>query len=139
MLQGKKDPKRGGVYIDCWHIPGGGVDVGEEKISAIIREVKEETGIDISPYQIELVDDQGGGESEKITPETGDKVLIKMKFNVYRVTLQDKNADEIQLSLDDDLAECHWFDLSELSSVKLTPPSITLFTRLGYLPTKDLY
>lgn len=24
LLMGKKDPTKGGVYSDCWHIPGGG-------------------------------------------------------------------------------------------------------------------
>jgi hypothetical protein len=23
LLMGKKDPAKGGVYPDCWHIPGG--------------------------------------------------------------------------------------------------------------------
>jgi 8-oxo-dGTP pyrophosphatase MutT (NUDIX family) len=26
---GQKDPNKGGVYSDYWHIPGGGVDNGE--------------------------------------------------------------------------------------------------------------
>ena len=24
----KKNPNKGGVYIDCWHIPGGGIEEG---------------------------------------------------------------------------------------------------------------
>lgn len=43
-----KDVNKGGVYTDCWHIPGGGIEEGEDKNSALMREVKEETGIDIS-------------------------------------------------------------------------------------------
>ncbi|SDZ41247.1 mutator mutT protein [Evansella caseinilytica] len=37
----KKDPKRG------WELPGGHVEQGETIKAAVIREVKEETGIDI--------------------------------------------------------------------------------------------
>jgi 8-oxo-dGTP pyrophosphatase MutT (NUDIX family) len=35
LLVGMKDSKGGGVYSDCWHIPGGGVDEGEEKLDAL--------------------------------------------------------------------------------------------------------
>lgn len=128
-----KDQSLGGVYSDCWHIPGGGIDDGEDKISALIREVREETGIDISQYAIDLVDDEGSGEAEKTLKDTGEKVLCQMKFNVYKVVIDDLNAEDIVVSLDDDLVKYSWSDLAELKSMKLTPPSIKLFTRLGFL------
>ncbi|MBU1008095.1 NUDIX domain-containing protein [Candidatus Dependentiae bacterium] len=31
----------GGVYPDCWHIPGGEIDKGEQAKDSVIREVKE--------------------------------------------------------------------------------------------------
>jgi 8-oxo-dGTP pyrophosphatase MutT (NUDIX family) len=132
LFQGMKDPKDGGVYADCWHIPGGGIDDGEEKILALIREIKEETGIDISTSSIELVDDSGRGESEKILKETGERVLCTMNFNVYKVVL-DQDVGDVVVSLDDDLVTFKWVDLEELKELKLTPPSISLFKRLGYL------
>ncbi len=127
-----KDPKDGGVYADCWHIPGGGIDSGEDQIQALIREVREETGIDITPSQIELLDDVGRGEAEKVLKDTGERVLCHMIFNVYKVVL-DKSADEVQVSLDDDLISFKWVALEELPGLKLTPPSVALFERLGYL------
>ena len=40
-----------------WTIPGGLVDVGESLREAVIREVKEETGLDVEPVElIELLD-----------------------------------------------------------------------------------
>ncbi len=132
LFQGMKDPKDGGVYVDCWHIPGGGIDEGEEKISALIREIKEETGIDISTSTIELIDDSGRGESEKILKETGARVLCTMNFNVYKVML-DQNAEDVVVSLDDDLVIYKWVDLGDLKDLQLTPPSTSLFKRLGYL------
>lgn len=132
LFQGMKDINGGGVYADCWHIPGGGVEAGEDKISALIREIKEETSIDISPYKVELLDDAGKGTSER-TSETGEKVIAEMTFYVYKVLINDKNSDEIKIELNDDLIKYHWVDLSELKNFKLTPPSVKLFKKLGYL------
>lgn len=129
---GMKDPKSGGVYVDCWHIPGGGIDNGEDQITALRREILEEVGINTNDAKISLVDDKGSGKTEKTLKDTGEIVLCKMRFNVYRVDI-DKDADDIKTSPDDDLAKIAWVDPSALNSYKLTPPSITLFTRLGYL------
>src|SRR3989338_1371226 len=112
LFQGMKDPQGGGVYLDCWHIPGGGIESGEDNVQAIIREVKKETGIDIGKYTIEFVDDTGKGESEKTLKDTGEKVIIVMTFYTYKVFINDKNANEIAVALNDDLAKYHWVDLA---------------------------
>jgi len=132
LFMGQKDSAGGGVYSDCWHIPGGGVDEGETKEIALIREIEEEVGIDISSEKFELVDDQGTGITEKILKDTGEKVLCEMEFNVYKIKLN-QNADEIKIDLSDDLVEYKWFEMSELKNVKLTPPSEKLFVKLGFI------
>ena len=65
VLMGRKDPSKGGVYSDYWHIPGGGVDQGETLKHALTREVKEEVGIDIRPYSIVSVPIIDTGEQRK--------------------------------------------------------------------------
>ena len=132
LLMGMKDPKDGGVYADCWHIPGGGVDEGETQEQALRREMQEEVGIDIADCKVVLVDDQGSGETEKTLKDTGEKVLCKMQFNVYRVDVN-HDANEIETKLSDDLVKLEWIELDKLHEYKLTPPSVTLFERLGYL------
>lgn len=127
LLMGKKDPNKGGVYSDCWHIPGGGVNQNEEMEDALQREVLEETGL--VAEKIKLVDNIGRGDSEKTLKDTGEKVLCHMKFNVYRVDL-DQKAEDIQLVPSDDLIELKWFSESELKDIKLTPPSEELFKRI---------
>jgi 8-oxo-dGTP pyrophosphatase MutT (NUDIX family) len=92
----------------------------------------EEAGIDVSGYKIVLVDDAGRGESKKILAN-GEEVLCEMKFSVYKVEINDKNSDEIKISLNDDLVKYRWTDPKELITLKLTPPSSELFKKLGYL------
>ncbi len=132
LFQGRKDPHDGGVYTDCWHIPGGGIEQGEVKLAALIREVKEETGMDISAYPIELVD-VASGEAEKTIKETGERVICEMTFYDYKITISDKDAADIRVNLQDDLIEYRWTDLADLPNLKLTPPSVALFKKLGYL------
>ena len=44
LCQQKKDR---GIYLDTFHIPGGGVEDGEDCLQALKREVLEECGIEI--------------------------------------------------------------------------------------------
>ena len=132
LFMGQKDPAKGGVYSDCWHLPGGGVDNGETKENALIREIKEEVGVNISRENAKLVDDQGAGTAPKFLKDTGEKVLCKMEFNVYKVNLN-KNADDVLVKLSDDLVKYKWFEMSELRNAKLTPPAEKLFKKLGFI------
>jgi len=59
LFQAKKNKNDGGVYQDCWHIPGGGIEEGEDILTAIQREIKEETGLEISKDKFVLIDDLG--------------------------------------------------------------------------------
>lgn len=133
LLMGMKDPHKGGVYADCWHIPGGGIDEDKDELVALRRELIEEVGIDIHGQKIELVDDKGSGVSEKVLAD-GEKVSCEMSFHVYRVDL-DRKADEMKISLDDDLVKTEWVELEKLTEYNLTPPSTKLFKKLGWLIT----
>jgi len=131
VLMGLKDPKKGGVYSDCWHIPGGGIDEHESILEALDREVKEEVGIDISDADVKQIPEKGSGTSERRL-ESGERVIAHMEFNRFEVRL-DKNADEIKLSLDDDLVETKWFTPTELRDVKQIPGGKEFFQKMGYI------
>lgn len=133
LLMGRKDPKSGGVYLDCWHIPGGGVDEGETFEEALKREVLEEVGIDISPYKIVPIPEKHSGQAEKILKDTGEKVLCRMEFNIFRVDIPDKTVEEIEVKLNDDLAEFRWFTKDELPNVKQIPGGREFFQRIGLI------
>jgi 8-oxo-dGTP pyrophosphatase MutT (NUDIX family) len=131
LFQGLRDPAHGGVWPDCWNIPGGGVDAGESKEEAIRRETLEETGVDISGYPLEMVDDRGAAITEKTLRETGERVMVDMTFTVYKVVL-DNDASEIQTHFDHEFMEGKWSTIAEAKQLKLTPPTVELFKRLGW-------
>ena len=99
ILMGRKDPAKGGVYADCWHIPGGGVEEGQTFEDALKREVLEEVGLDITPYEIIPLPYVDKGVAEKTLKDTGEKVLCHMEFNRFKIVINDKVADEIKLQL----------------------------------------
>jgi len=133
LLMGRRDPSKGGVYPDCWHIPGGGIDDGETKEEALIREVKEEVNLDISPYTIEFLSDDYSDTTEKILKDTGERVKVTMAFNNYKVVISDKNNTDIKVVPTEEFVELRWFDIAELSTLKLTPPGKRYFRKIGYI------
>lgn len=130
ILLGKQ--ARGGVYPNCWHIPGGGVDGVESHHQALIREIDEEVGLDISHYSAELVSDSDSDIAMKTNRDTGEKRLVSMNFFVYLVKLP-MRAQEITVRLHDDLVTFRWVKKANLSRYKHTPPSNKLFQKLGWL------
>jgi len=132
ILLALANPERKGTYAGSWRIIGGGMENGETDRQTLDREILEETGIDISSYPIEFIH-AIKGEAEKTLKETGERVFVNMNFRTYKVFINDKNAEEIKVTLDDEHSEYRWVDPSELKSLHLAPPNIPLFTLLGYL------
>lgn len=133
LLMCRKPSDSDGVYVGCWQIPGGGMNEDETKMQTLVREIKEEIGIDISKAETKAVNYRYSGESEKNLKETGERVIAKMDFNAYKVIISDKKCDEIKIRLNDEFSEYKWFETSDLKHLKLAPPSILLFKELGFL------
>ncbi len=121
-----------GAYEGYWVVPGGGIDAGETKLAALKREVLEETGLDIEGEHIEPIRGKFTGQSEKTLRDSGERVLVDMRFHDYKVVLA-KPADQVELKTDDDLWDAGWFSMSEIKTMKLSPPTLNILQKFGYL------
>lgn len=123
---------KGGVYPDAWIVPGGGVEPDESKIDAIRRETLEETGLDITNAHIEVIDGALTGQSEKTLRDTGETVIVDMKFYNYKVTLSE-TSDSIQLLHEDDFIQARWFGIDELESLTMSPPTVITLKKMNLI------
>jgi 8-oxo-dGTP pyrophosphatase MutT (NUDIX family) len=135
ILMGRKDPTKGGVYPDAWHIPGGGVNKGESLEDAARREGQEETGIDLADAKLAPLSFIGRGETTKTLP-SGERVWCSMTFNRFEARLN-RPAAEVKANPTDDLIELRWFEPDELASVKQIPGGREFFIQAGYIKAND--
>jgi mutator protein MutT len=99
----KGDPGKG-----KWSIPGGLVELGETTTEAIIREVKEETGLDVTePKLIDVVDNIVRDENGK----------VKWHFVIIDYFVKIKGGE---LRAGDDAEELRWVPLSDVEKYDLT-------------------
>jgi ADP-ribose pyrophosphatase YjhB (NUDIX family) len=94
-----------GPYAGCWSLPGGKVEPGEPHRQALVREFREETGLDV-------VVEGAAGVAEAIDPNGAWHYVILSYFVVITGGT---------LAPGDDASEVRWFARSELPDVELTP------------------
>ena len=105
--EGKLLIGRRGVWPEgMWVFPGGGVNFGETTEQAVVREIREETGLEIKPLHLIKVE-------EMIVPEN--KVHRVIFFYKSKVTGGEERASS-------DIAELKW----------LTPDEILKLPNLGH-------
>lgn len=121
ILIGRK-PKNKGVYLDAWHLPGGGIEHGEIIEDALKREIKEETGLDIFDIKPVIF-------SDDITERIDDGVVNKIYMIFLDFICKAKSDDFIA---GDDLEILKWLPKSEIRNYKFTPPAENLFKFLGW-------
>ncbi|HYA07075.1 MAG TPA: NUDIX hydrolase [Xanthobacteraceae bacterium] len=97
-------PPAHGLYT----LPGGGVELGETLLQAVIREVDEETGLTIEP--IALV-----GYREVITRDVASR--IERHFVILPFAARWISGE---VALNEELAEARWLAPSELSALPTT-------------------
>jgi mutator protein MutT len=108
----QNDPGKG-----KWSIPGGLVELGESVEQTVIREVKEETNLDVEkPEHIGVVD--------KVDLDENGKVRYHFVIIDYFVKL--KGGD---LRASSDAAELKWVAVDEIEKLELTPTFRAFFQR----------
>jgi 8-oxo-dGTP pyrophosphatase MutT (NUDIX family) len=104
---------------DCWCFPGGALDLGENLEETAIREVFEETGLQVSNLDIFGV---FSGEELHYTYPNGDEVYIVDV--VYKT-----NYYEGQMILDHESKSFQFFDITNLPS-NISPPVKPIVNKL---------
>jgi ADP-ribose pyrophosphatase YjhB (NUDIX family) len=97
-------PPAHGLYT----LPGGGVELGETLEQAVIREVHEETALDIAP--VDLV-----GYRQAIARDGAGRV--ERHFVILPFAARFIGGE---ISLNEELAEAHWLVPADISSLKTT-------------------
>ena len=104
LIVRRAHPPARGLYT----LPGGGVELGETLEGAVIREVREETGLDIEPLGL-------AGYRQVITHDEDGRIerhFVILPFAARWV------AGEV--ALNEELTEAHWLMPSQLSGLETT-------------------
>lgn len=107
LVRSKKDF---GQFSGYWYPPGGHVEQDEDMQVALIREIKEELGLDVRVL-------------EKIAETPGD--IVDQMTSWWNCELI---SDQIQID-EDEIAEAGWFTEKEMNDLKLWPATKDFFER----------
>ena len=123
---------KGGIYQNYWLVPGGGVEEGETFHQAVIREVLEEVNVDIASEKLVLSDIPSMGASEKVLPETQEKVVVHMTFHDFKIELSEISTD-LEIVLNEELQEFAWFSAAELPVNEINTVTYNNIVKWGFV------
>ncbi|MGH8878768.1 MAG: NUDIX hydrolase [Stackebrandtia sp.] len=101
----------------CWHLPGGGVDFGEQPRDALLREIAEETGQ--SAEVMELMDVTSFRHRRAIGPE-GYPVDWHCVRAFYRARVLEPSKARVVETAGGSTSESRWWDSDRVSGLKVS-------------------
>jgi 8-oxo-dGTP diphosphatase len=126
LIQRGHEPSKG-----KWSLPGGRIEVGESAEEAAVREVREETRLDVRISRLAgEVEWQVGDDGQAEQPsDAGADSLHILDFVGERI-------DPTQVArAGDDAADVRWVTCSELTSVETTDGLLDCLADWGVMPT----
>jgi len=93
VIQRGHDPGRG-----LWSLPGGRVEPGETDTQAVVREMREETGLDVRPVRFA-------------------GMVVRGRYEIYDYVCE---VDGGALRAGDDAADARWVDAEAFDTLALT-------------------
>ena len=90
-----------------WTLPGGGLDFGEHPEDAVIREIKEETGLHVRVGDIATID--------SIHDDSGTRDFHGIRIIYRTIYMGGELRNEVAGTTD----ACQWFSLEEIQSLTL--------------------
>ena len=104
LVQRGKHPSK-----DMWGLPGGVVEVGETLKEAVVREVKEETSVDVEPLELITVFD---------TIRKDDEGKVRTHFILFEYLCRYVGGN---VNAATDAPDARWVSLDELDSIDIMP------------------
>lgn len=101
----------------CWHLPGGGVDFGEQPREAVVREIAEETGQDAEI--INLMGVTSFRHRRAIGPE-GYPLDWHGVRAIYRTHVAEPSTARVVEAAGGSTSESKWWDRSEVAGLKMS-------------------
>jgi len=103
----EKDKDAGGSEFNrCWNLPGGKVDFGETPEQAIVREMKEEIGVEV--------------QVKKLLP----KIFTFFRYHwqgIFACYICEIKNPEQKIILNKEASKYDWFTLEEIKNLKRLP------------------
>lgn len=119
-----KMPDDRGAYPGQWAIPGGGMEEGERVRETLVRELREEVGLELTKL-----------ESASFEDDIREKIFADgHKEDVYMVMLVfDCETTNEQVKINDEFEAFAWVETKDLKQYDLNSATVKTFKKKGWI------